>query len=231
MELSKRLQMIAQMVSEGNRLADIGTDHGYIPIYLLQNGKISSAIAMDVGKGPLKRAQDHIQAYCFEDKAVCRLSNGFEQYERGEADTAVIAGMGGDLMTKILDKGRSKLPDELVLQPQSEWYKVRRFLVDACYEIIQEKMVLEDGKYYVAIKAQKGEKKVPLTELEQLYGPVLLRRKDPLLKEYLQNGFHKMNRIYENLGKVHTESADQRKKELEIEIKQIKGAYAYYDKS
>ena len=127
MELSKRLQMIAQMVSEGNRLADIGTDHGYIPIYLLQNGKIPSAIAMDVGKGPLKRAQDHIQAYCFEDKAVCRLSNGFEQYERGEADTAVIAGMGGDLMTKILDNGRSKLPDELVLQPQSEWYKVAPF--------------------------------------------------------------------------------------------------------
>ena len=85
MELSKRLQMIAQMVSEGNRLADIGTDHGYIPIYLLQNGKIPSAIAMDVGKGPLKRAQDHIQAYCFEDKAVCRLSNGFEQYERGRS--------------------------------------------------------------------------------------------------------------------------------------------------
>ncbi|MDO4942527.1 MAG: class I SAM-dependent methyltransferase [Lachnospiraceae bacterium] len=230
MELSKRLQMIAQMVSEGNRLVDIGTDHGYIPIYLLQKGKIPTAIAMDIGEGPLKRAEDHIKAYCFESKAVCRLSNGFEKYRSGEADTAVIAGMGGDLMTKILNDGIEKLPDELILQPQSEWFKVRGFLMEHCYEIIQEEMLIEDGKYYVAIKAKKGVR-YKLTELELIYGPLLLKQNHPVLKEYLQNGYHTMKGIFKHLMDVDTESANRRKAEIEKQIEQIKGAYAYYDQS
>jgi tRNA (adenine22-N1)-methyltransferase len=228
MELSKRLGTIAHMVSKGNRLVDIGTDHGYIPIYLLGKGNIPSALAMDVGKGPLLRAEEHIKAYCFEDKAVCRLSNGFAQYQKGEADTAVIAGMGGDLMSRILEAGKEKLPEELILQPQSEWFKVRRFLVENGYQIIEEDMLIEDGKYYVVIKAAVG---VPqkLNEIEELYGPILLQEKHAVLKEYLDASLHTLEQIMKNLEQVDTESANTRKAELQIQIRQIKGGCSYYD--
>jgi tRNA (adenine22-N1)-methyltransferase len=228
MELSKRLQTIAHQVSEGNRLVDIGTDHGYIPIYLLENGKIPFALAMDVGKGPLQRAKEHIQAYGLSDKAVCRLSNGFEQYQKGEADTAVIAGMGGDLMAKILEAGKEKLPGELVLQPQSEWFKVRRFLGTNGYDIISEDMLIEDGKYYVVIKAVNGHGQ-KMNEIEEQYGPILLKEKHVILKEYLDSSLHTMEQIFENLKKSDTKSAITRKAELEVSIEQVKKGMKYYD--
>ena len=105
--LSKRLKALANMVTDGNRLADIGTDHGYIPIYLCQTGKIPSALAMDIGKGPLQQAQTH-------------MSDGMADLQFGEADTILIAGMGGGLVMKILSEGAEKLTgkEELILQPQ-----------------------------------------------------------------------------------------------------------------
>ncbi|MDO4169968.1 MAG: class I SAM-dependent methyltransferase [Lachnospiraceae bacterium] len=228
MELSKRLQTIADMVSEGNRLVDIGTDHGYIPIDLLRKGKIPTAIAMDVGVGPLERARDHIQAYCLADKAVCRLSDGFKEYQQGEADTAVIAGMGGDLMSKILEEGSSKLPEELILQPQSEWFKVRIFLQNHEYKIVEEEMLKEDGKYYVVIKAVCGSGET-LNESEILYGPYLLAHKHPVLQEYLQYTKHTLEKILANLEQVDTESAKTRKIEIQTQLDEIKGACTYFE--
>lgn len=228
MELSKRLQTIADMVSEGNRLVDIGTDHGYIPIDLLRKGKIPTAIAMDVGVGPLERARAHIKAYCFEDKVVCRLSDGFKEYRQGEADTAVIAGMGGDLMTKILEEGMLKLPKELVLQPQSEWFKVRIFLQNHDYKIVEEEMLKEDGKYYVVIKAVCGGR-ANLNEFEIFYGPCLLAHKHPVLQEYLQYTKHTLEKILANLEQVDTESAKTRKTEIQTQLVKIKGACTYFE--
>ena len=229
MELSKRLQTIADMVSEGNRLVDIGTDHGYIPIYLIQKNRIPSALAMDVGEGPLERAKAHIQAYCLEEKVVCRLSDGFENYQDGEADTAVIAGMGGDLMEKILSGGRGKLPKELILQPQSEWFKVRRFLKENGYTIVREEMLIEDGKYYVAMKAKKGEGP-SFGAVEEAYGPYLLKEKNLVLKEYLNGTIASYEKIMEQLEKVETPSAKKRKLEIQAQFVQLKGALAYYER-
>lgn len=228
MELSKRLQAISDMVSEGNRLVDIGTDHGYIPIDLLKKGRIVSAIAMDVREGPLKRAEDHIQAYCLEDKAVCRLSDGFSMYQKGEADTAVIAGMGGALMAHILEAGADKLPEELVLQPQSEWYKVRKFLQEHDYRIAEEEMLKEDGKYYVVIKAVSGQEE-PLSETEILYGPFLLAKRHPVLQEYLLHTKHTMESILQNLKDRETESAKMRKTEIQTQLAWIEGACVYFE--
>lgn len=230
MELSRRLQTIAHMVSEGNRLVDIGTDHGYIPIYLIQNGRIPWALAMDVGKGPLKRAIEHIQAYCLEEKTVCRLSNGFEKYKVGEADTAVIAGMGGDLMVKILSDGKDKLPEELILQPQSEWFKVRQFLKKHGYFIEKEEMLKEDGKYYVVVKARKGQGQgEELGTLEEWYGPYLLQEKHPVLKQYLEEMIRSYEAIIKKLADSQTDSAKQRKEEIKLQLEQLKGALAYYE--
>ena len=105
MQLSLRLQTIADMVTEGGVLADVGCDHGYLPVYLVLNKRITGAIAMDVGKGPLSRAKEHILAYGLEQYIETRLSDGLTALKPGEADTLVIAGMGGPLMEQILKKG------------------------------------------------------------------------------------------------------------------------------
>lgn len=228
MGLSKRLQTIADMVSAGGRLVDIGTDHGYIPIDLIQRGQILSALAMDIGKGPLERAKEHVASYGLETKISCRLSNGFEHYQKGESDTAVIAGMGGDLMEKILEGGKDRLPEELILQPQSEWHKVRRFLADHGYGIVEEKMVIDDGKYYVVMKAITG-KKMTLNELEEKYGPYLLSNKDEILFEYLKRSMDTYTTIRQQLEKSETQSAQERVKELNEELEYLKGAMAYYE--
>ena len=131
MELSKRLSAAASLVTPGKRVVDIGTDHAYIPIYLIEKKKCLSAVAMDVNAGPLRRAAVHIQEAGFQKEIETRLSDGFEQLKPGEADCAVIAGMGGGLVIKIL----SAYPEvtcslkEYILQPQSEIAKVRVFLL------------------------------------------------------------------------------------------------------
>ena len=107
MQLSLRLSAIADLVTEGNRLVDVGCDHGYLPVYLIQQKKIPSAIAMDVRKGPLSRAQEHIRQYGLEEYIQTRLSDGLKGLKAGEGDTLVIAGMGGPLMERILTDGRS----------------------------------------------------------------------------------------------------------------------------
>ena len=150
MELSRRLHAVAGKVTRGNRLADIGTDHGYIPIYLVSEGICPSAIAMDVNQGPLDRADAHIREYGLSDKIGTRLSNGLERLEASEADSIVIAGMGGALMTDILNGGMHVIESgkELILQPQSEIFKVRHFLHDNGYMIVDEQILKEEGKYY-----------------------------------------------------------------------------------
>jgi len=148
MELSKRLRMNASFVTPGNRLADVGTDHGYIPIALCLEGVIPSALAMDVNPGPLERAKEHIQQFDLETDIHTRLSDGVQALCPGEADSVLIAGMGGALTVKILEAGEKVLASvkELILQPQSEIDKVRSYLLTHGYVIAGEKMVYEDGK-------------------------------------------------------------------------------------
>ena len=122
MQMSKRLQAVADLVTEGDRIADIGTDHGYVPIFLLERARIPSAIAMDINRGPLERAKKHIREHSLEDRVKLRLSDGVKALKEDEADAVVIAGMGGGLIVKILREGKEVLESvrELVLQPQSE---------------------------------------------------------------------------------------------------------------
>lgn len=155
MELSKRLQTVANAVTPGSRVADVGTDHGYVPIYLVERGLCSGAIAMDVNEGPLARAEEHIRAEGLSDRIQTRKSDGLVALAPEETDAVVIAGMGGALMCRILQDATAFLEAgrELILQPQSEWFKVRRLLSASGYRIIQEWFLEEEGKYYVVIKA------------------------------------------------------------------------------
>lgn len=121
---------MASMVTTGGILADIGTDHAYVPIALVQRQKIKGAIAMDINEGPLARAQEHIRAARLEEYIQTRLSDGAEALLPNEADSILIAGMGGELILHILTEGESvcSTAKELILQPQSEIHKVREYL-------------------------------------------------------------------------------------------------------
>ena len=176
---------MASMVTTGGILADIGTDHAYVPIALVQRQKIKGAIAMDINEGPLARAQEHIRAARLEEYIQTRLSDGAEALLPNEADSILIAGMGGELILHILTEGESvcSTAKELILQPQSEIHKVREYLRQHQYKIEDEDMVCEEGKYYPMMRAVKTEQDETWNRLNDqtiavcdIYGPLLVRQ-------------------------------------------------------
>lgn len=200
--LSQRMQMVADMVSKGNVLADIGCDHGFVSIYLLENGICPKVIAMDVNEGPLLRAKEHIEERGLSSYIDVRLSDGMEKLLFGEADSVLIAGMGGRLVIKILTDCMDKAKDlkEIVLQPQSELHLVRQFLTDTGFHIIQEDIVKDNGKFYPAMRVAWNEEKAQaLSEEELWYGPLLLKEKHPVLQEYLEKEKAKYAQIAEDI--------------------------------
>ena len=233
MQLSLRLSAIADMVTKGNRLVDVGCDHGYLPVYLIQQKKIPSAVAMDVRKGPLSRAKEHIRQYGLEKYIQTRLSDGLSALEAGEGDTLVIAGMGGPLMERILTDGQSVRDSfsELILQPQSDIPHFRRFIKEIGWKIVEEEMILEDGKFYPMMKVVPGEKEhicadTPYT-LSEWFGSMLLERKHPVLKEYLERELRIRNEILDKLKKAP--DAKKRTGEIEEEKQAIIAALKEYE--
>lgn len=214
MRLSKRLEHIAGLVDEGSRLVDVGTDHGYVPIYLVSRGVCPSAIAMDIREGPLKRAKANIVRSGLEEKIQVRLSDGLFKLAPGEADCMVAAGMGGALMIHILEQSRDIVCKMRVciLQPQSEISKVRKYLWEHQFYIEKEDMVCEDGKFYPMLRVlpgreqgikqdvsgqsgryilseSSGRQKLGEQELYELYaqfGKFLLENKHPVLAQFLE---------------------------------------------
>ena len=233
--LSKRLTALANMVTDGNRLADIGTDHGYIPIYLCQTGKIPSALAMDIGKGPLQQAQTHIAEHGLSEQIKTRLSDGMAALQFGEADTILIAGMGGGLVMKILSEGAEKLTgkEELILQPQSEIALVREFLRVRNFQILNEDMILEDGKYYPMMRAVKTEQDETWNRLNDqtiavcdIYGPLLLRNGNPVLRRFLVRQHGQLTQILQTLeAQKESEQIIRRIAEVQEKLQQNESAY------
>lgn len=148
--ISERLKCVASLVNKGARVADIGTDHAYLPIYLVQNGISNKVYACDVRKEPLRRAKLHIDEYGLSDKITTKLCDGLKGINKGDVDTVTICGMGGKLMKNILKAGIDKLGDntQLVLSAQSELKDFRKYLLETGIYIKSEHMLLEDGKYY-----------------------------------------------------------------------------------
>lgn len=215
MELSKRLNAVAAMVTSGNVVCDVGCDHGYVSIFLIKTKKCPRVYALDVREGPLERAREHIEAYACTDYIELKLSDGLSAMPAGAADTLVCAGMGGRLVMKILSDSIEKVRamKELILQPQSEIGLVRRFIRQEGFVLAEEDMVEEDGKYYPVMRIvvpstrdivrqqpavrtadKEGEEtcraeglRMPEEKQAVLdaYGPVLLAGRHPVLKEYL----------------------------------------------
>lgn len=230
--LSQRLQTIADMVTPGRVVADVGCDHGFVSIYLVQSGIADKVYAMDVRKGPLEGAISHIKEAGLSERIETRLSDGIEKLQAGEADALIIAGMGGKLMQSILERYPEKIKQmkELILQPQSELYQFRKFLRETGLKIVEEKIVLEDGKYYFPMKVVWEDtlrKTTDEQELEDTYGPILLQEKSPLFLEYLQWETHTYQGVKEELQKSGNERSKKRLLEIERRLKQIEKAISY----
>ena len=208
-KISNRLTTAAALVTQGYTLADVGTDHGYIPIYLLQQKKIPAAIAMDINEGPLERAKEHIALYGLQAYIQTRLSDGVAALKPGEVEAVLIAGMGGGLVMHILKDGEKicQSAKELILQPQSEIEHVREFLREEGYTILAEDMVYEDGKFYPMMKVQyqgeneNAQKASEVLKLSDLYGGLLLQNRHPVLKTFLEKERLIYTGIKENLAK------------------------------
>lgn len=250
MNLSKRLRMVADCVTKGNVVADVGCDHAYISIYLVEGKIAPKTIALDVNEGPLLRAQENIMSYGMGNLITTRLSDGLHKLEPNEVDSIVIAGMGGPLMIKILEEGSEcvKAAKELILQPQSEIWRVREYLHNLNFEITKEDMCIDEGKYYTVLYAQPQslwgcdtlprenrdgfcEEREVTKETEELYnryGRSLLEHKHPILKQFLEKEKAKSYQIKENLESNSTPKNRERYAELLKEIEMLEDALQYY---
>ena len=229
--LSNRMQALTDMVTPGTVITDVGCDHGFVSVYLVQKGLSPRVIAMDVRSGPLERAREHIREYGLQDRIETRLSDGLHGLKTGEANGMICAGMGGPLMEKILTEGREQAQGfaELILQPQSEIGKVRRFLNEHRLQIIEENMVEEDGKFYPMMKVIHGEKE-EYTVCEYTYGKCLLKQRHPVLKKYLDREMAIKEHVFGQLFKhQNSESAARRMEELKKEIILTQEALKYYE--
>ena len=240
--LSKRLQMLADMVSDGNRLVDVGCDHGFLSIWLVQQGKCPRALAMDVRRGPLAAAQSHVEETGLDDYIETRLSDGLKAYCGEEADTLVCAGMGGPLMEKILTDSMEKAKSlkELILQPQSEIREFRAFLKKSGFRIVAEDAVIDESKYYFAMKAvpenaepesddiSVGKDNSEVQKLYDTYGEFLLKQRHPVLCEYLKQRLAYVRGLEQSLAAAGSEKAYARIKEVQEELGELQEALTYF---
>lgn len=184
--ISKRLLCCASMVQPGSRVADIGTDHGYLGIYLLQSGAARHVIACDLRKDPLENARRNAKLFGVDGEMELRLSDGLEKILPDEVDTVVMAGMGGDLIRKILSQcpWRKREGLQFILQPQSAGNVLRRWLCEDGFEIQREEPVQDGHFLYTVMDIRQGEP-APLTPGTEYASPALLASGSPLVGNYL----------------------------------------------
>ena len=175
--LSKRLATVADYIPQGSRLADIGTDHAYLPVNLLKRGIITGGVAGEVVRGPFENAQREIAREGFSDQLTARLANGLRAIEpTDQIDTVAIAGMGGALITQILTQDFDRLAGvrRLVLQPNVGAMQVRQFLMTHGFQLQAEQILSEDGHIYEVLVADRSEHSQTYTEEQLRFGPYLL---------------------------------------------------------
>lgn len=196
MELSNRLKIISEKVISSELFVDIGTDHAYLPIYLLQKGIIKRAVAGDVSKDSIKKARVNINNYGYSEFIETRIGNGLCIINSNEnPDTVVMSGMGGMLIIDILKNSADIVQNlkRLIVQPQRDIDKVRKYIHKINFKIIDEKMIIEDNKYYNIITCIYGED-YKYSDGEYLFGKLLIDEKNNVLKEYIKHEMYKIDR-------------------------------------
>ena len=251
--LSERLKKVAGLIHKGNTVADIGTDHGYLPIYIIKQHISGHVIGMDLRKGPLDKARQNIKLYnaggnTVEDYVELRLSDGLDKLKPHEADTITICGMGGKLIQRILINGRDKFDSDtqIIVSPQSELEEFRQFLDNEGYITDAEYMLMEEGQYYLIIEChiagnlsdnavlQKNNNLCDETDIIKKktyyrFGKELLNAQDRCLYEYLKREQKINKNVYDTVNSLEAnEGVRQRLLQLEEDKKCIEYALSFY---
>ncbi|SHH64872.1 tRNA (adenine(22)-N(1))-methyltransferase [Sporanaerobacter acetigenes] len=230
MKLSPRLLGIATFVKNHSIVADIGTDHGYIPAYLIEKNISKKVIANDISKGSLKKAEEIIEELGYEENIEARLGNGLEVLKPFEADTVIIAGMGGPLIIDII-KSNAQIAEtinDFILQPMIAADELRRYLYNNNFKIIDEKIIKEGDKHYEIIYAKHGKDCIE-DEIYYELSKILVDKRDLQMKEYIQYKIKKTENILEKLDSEESEKAVERKKELIEKLGKYKEVLRCYE--
>ncbi|GCD09075.1 tRNA (adenine(22)-N(1))-methyltransferase [Clostridium tagluense] len=224
MDLSIRLKAIVNMIEKCDSVIDVGTDHGYVPIYLVKNGVIKSAIASDINKGPVEKARNNVTLNNASAQISCRLGSGLSTVNNGEAQIAIIAGMGGNLIRDILeaDLDLVKQFKYMILQPVQNAEVLREYLYITGYNILDEEICNDDGKFYEIIKVKYDTKPIILDSIYYEISKILLDKKDPVMQSFIEYKMQKYSKVYDSLND-DTILSKNRKTELYHVIKRLKG--------
>lgn len=218
MQLDKRLSAVASLVRKGASFADIGTDHAYLPVYLIKNNIIDSAIASDLRKGPLENARETAEAYNLIEKIQLRLSDGLDNFTDGEANEIAVAGMGGLLIAQFIERTKwlKNIDIHLILQPMTHAEELRKSLFDNGFQIDKEIAVQDKDKLYIIISAYYCGEEFYYTDFDLIVGKLPLNNDEPS-KIYL-------NHIYEKYNKklVALKNAEKDYEELEKTVGELK---------
>lgn len=219
--LSTRLATVASYVPQGAVVADIGSDHAYLPAWLILNEVVTQAVAGEVVQGPYDSACQLVSQLGLSEQITVRLANGLEAIEATDHVTAItIAGMGGALISEILDRGvaqgRLTGQERLILQPNIGERKLRTWLQAHQYSLIAEELIEEDGKRYEVLVAEKASEMPHYTPQELLFGPHLLTSGNPLLKEKWADELQQKERILNQLSDENPNHQDKIKELKEV---------------
>lgn len=219
MEISYRLKEIAKLIKY-SPLIDVGTDHGYLPIYSIKNGIVKEAVATDVNKGPLKIARENIRKYGLEDKIELRLGSGISPISEKDGKSLVISGMGGRLIISILEDKKEILNSfsQIILQPQSDIPMVREYIHSIGFKIDNEKFIKDSGKYYTIIDTSKGID-TDYTDIDYLLGKKIIEDNNLIFIEYLEKEIKTNKKI---IKEIKSYSKDNEKT---IEIEKLNNIY------
>ena len=222
-QLSKRLAKVGEFVPSQARLADIGSDHAYLPVRLMLAKKISYAVCGEVVKGPYESALHQVTLQGLADNITVRLADGLFAIEPSDKiDTITICGMGGTLIKQILLEGKERITGEelLILQPNVGEATLRKYLVANGYSIIAEEILEENKKIYEIIVAKKLVQPVSLNEAQYLFGPLLMQEKSPVFIKKWQRELMQRQRVLQQLQNS-AQNHDEKIAELQVEMKLI----------
>ena len=206
--ISKRLELVASFVPQGAILLDVGSDHAYLPIELIERGQIESAIAGEVVEGPYQSAVKNVEAHGLKEKIQVRLANGLAAFEEvDQVSVITIAGMGGRLISRILEEGLDKLAnvERLILQPNNREDDLRMWLQDNGFQIVAESILEEAGKFYEILVVEAGQMKLSASDVR--FGPFLSKEVSPVFVQKWQKEAEKLEFA---LGQIPEKNLEER---------------------
>jgi len=225
MLLGNRLKTIASKIDKGFIVADIGTDHAHLPIFLISEGISKKVIATEILPCPYKRAQQNIKKSGYQDFIEIRFGSGFKPIKAGEADVAVIAGMGANTIIDIIEESRETANSfkKLILQPMRYQPKLREYLFTIGYRIVDEDVVQEADKYYEIIVTRRANVTC-YDEIDLFVGPVLRHKKTSVIKDYINYRIEKLQKVIDTLNTANSRAAQIALLERQKEVRALKEA-------